>query len=289
MEPAVIQIWRSFLWPLLSSVMAVDSPIMTVCQDASPTYKACPVSADWSVHICSGLHQTRSRLPPQRIMGIWVPCHWGWQQNPRRILGRIDWKYHSNKRGQPKAQSRHSKPESILLSVAFLWPPFASLLLRFSVLSERGAPSSGPHHSLPIVPKEAEPNTKAAVIAILHRPLLPWKPHFNLKCPLPTSACPTFCGQWRVGVGHCGIPLMGRGHGSTSSTYRMRNMRTAAEWISSAKRLKADNIHIAYCMGSTLTQKVIYLSQRPKYHVMSSHVNMTCIICFHDLETTIKD
>lgn len=33
-----------------------------------------------------------------------------------------------------------------------------------------GAPSPGPHHSLPVIPKEAEPSTKAAVIAILHSP-----------------------------------------------------------------------------------------------------------------------
>lgn len=73
----------------------------------------------------------------------------------------------------PEARRPRSKPESILLS-AFLYPPFALLLLRFSVLAgeqrERGAPSPGPHHSLPMVPKEAEPNTKAAVIAILHSP-----------------------------------------------------------------------------------------------------------------------
>lgn len=48
-----------------------------------------------------------------------------------------------------------------------------SLLSRFTLLSslenrEWGAPSPGPHHSLPVIPKEAEPNTKAAVIAILH-------------------------------------------------------------------------------------------------------------------------
>lgn len=54
-----------------------------------------------------------------------------------------------------------------------------SLLSCFSLLSwlekrvSGGQPSPGPHHSLPVIPKEAEPSTKAAVIAILHSPRRP--------------------------------------------------------------------------------------------------------------------
>lgn len=94
---------------------------------------------------------------------------------------------------------------------------------------ERGAPSPGQHHSLPMVPKEAEANTKAAVIAILHSPPPSWKPHFNLKMPpppfLPHSPCPT--PPW-TGTGQRGPPWdtsWGRSHVSTSATHRMWNMR----------------------------------------------------------------
>lgn len=59
------------------------------------------------------------------------------------------------------------------LFFAFLSLPSCFPLLSF--LENRdggvgGAPSPGPHHSLPVIPKEAEPSTKAAVIAILHSP-----------------------------------------------------------------------------------------------------------------------
>lgn len=90
-----------------------------------------------------------------------------------------------------------------------------SLLSCFTFLSslqnrEWGAPSPGPHHSLPVVPKEAEPNTKTAVIAILHSPPPLWKPHFNLKCsPSPPHPSPPPCGQGRVTVGHHGTPPVG--------------------------------------------------------------------------------
>lgn len=74
----------------------------------------------------------------------------------------------------PEARRPRSKPESILLS-AFLYPPFALLLLRFSVpagekRAREGHLPRGRIIHCPVVPKEAEPNTKAAVIAILHSP-----------------------------------------------------------------------------------------------------------------------
>lgn len=156
-----------------------------------------PVSADWNAHICllnRGL--THYRGPWEYEFSIkegdrgW--CRGTMAECNINMNFKIDWKNHSNKRVSPEAQC--SKPESIL-PWAFLYPPFAPLLLHFSVLTgvqrERGAPSLGPHHSLPVVPKEAEPRTKAGVIAILHSPPPSWKPHFNLKnAPSPPHPAP---------------------------------------------------------------------------------------------------
>lgn len=79
-----------------------------------------------------------------------------------------------------------------------------------------------------MVPKEAEANTKAAVIAILHSPPPSWKPHFNLKMPphLPPSL--TLPHPPWTGTGQRGPPWdtsWGRSHVSTSATHRMWNMR----------------------------------------------------------------
>lgn len=121
-----------------------------------------------------------SRLPLQGIMGIWVPCHRRWQGLCRRSIAKsntnmgskIDWKNHSNTRGWPWSAASPLKAR-VNTSLSFSLPSF-----RFSLAplfcsrwrTEREAPSPGPHHSLPPVPKEAGPNTKAAVIAILHSP-----------------------------------------------------------------------------------------------------------------------
>lgn len=53
LKQAALQLGRSFHWPLLSSVTAIDSPIMTVCQRVFLPHKTRPVRADRSAHICS--------------------------------------------------------------------------------------------------------------------------------------------------------------------------------------------------------------------------------------------
>lgn len=223
-KQAALQLGRSFHWPLLSSVTAVDSPIMTVCQDVSPLHKT-PSCQRWLEHTYL-LKATLNTALTRRYRGLWeyeFPVTRGKQRldgwsaaaSSTNMGSKIDWQNHSNMRGWPWSAASPSKPESILLP-AFLHPPFAPLLLGFS----EGAPSPGPHHSLPMVPKEAEPSTKAAVIAILHSPPPSWKPHFNLKHPPPPSPPRLILPHppW-TGTGQSGPPWdtsSGRSQGSTS-------------------------------------------------------------------------
>lgn len=169
------------------------------------------------------LKTTLNTALTRRYRGLWeyeFPVTEGDKGLQRRSMAasntnmgsKIDWKNHSNMRGWPWSAASPFK-DRVNTSLGFSITSFrsspASAFLSSPENREWGAPSPGPHHSLPMVPKEAEPNTKAAVIAILHSPPLSWKPHFNLKCPLPVSPCPTPCGQGWVRVGHHGIPPVG--------------------------------------------------------------------------------
>lgn len=87
-----------------------------------------------------------------------------WEKSHAHMWSKIDWKNHSNKRASPWSAVSPFKAR-VNTSRRF---SSAALLLPQRTQSEE--PSPGPHHSLPMDPKEAEPRTKAAVIAILHSP-----------------------------------------------------------------------------------------------------------------------
>lgn len=218
-------------WTLLSLTSAVISHGCWLsyndCLSGRLSAAQNPVlSALIGTHIFAQGHIKHCSHPPlQGIMGIWVPRHTGKQRldgwstaaSSTNMGSKIDWKNHSNMRGWPWSAASPSKPESILLP-AFLHPPFAPLLLGFS----EGAPSPGPHHSLPMVPKEAQPSTKAAVIAILHSPPPSWKPHFNLKHP-PSPHCLILPHPLWTWTGQSRPPwdtYSGRSQGSTSQDVR---------------------------------------------------------------------
>lgn len=127
----------------------------------------------------------------------------------------------------PEARRPRSKPESILLW-AFLYPPFAPLLLRFSVLAgeqrERGTfpgAASFTAHG----PKGSRAKHKGS--GHCHSPQSPTilKATFQSKMPPPRLTLPH--PLW-TGTGQCGPPWdtsSGRIHVSTSATRRMWNTR----------------------------------------------------------------
>lgn len=175
------------------------------------------------------------RSPLQGIMGIWVPCHIGWQGLHKRSMAasntnmgsKIDWKNHSNKRGRPWSAASPFKAESILLS-AFLYPPFAPLLLRFSVLAGeqkvRGT-FPGAASFTAYGPKGSRAKHKGS--GHCHSPQSPTivKATFQSKMPPPRLTLPH---PLRTGTGQSGPPWdtsSGRSHVSTSATHRMWNMR----------------------------------------------------------------
>lgn len=142
-KQAALQIGRSFHWPLLSSVTAVDSPIMTVCQHVFLLHKTLSCQR-WLEHTYL-LKTTLNTALTRHYRGLWeyeFPVTEGyrgwtggaWQQAIQIWDLRLTGKTIATRGVGPEAQRPRSKPESILLS-AFLYPPFAPLLLRFSVLT----------------------------------------------------------------------------------------------------------------------------------------------------------
>lgn len=130
LKQAALQIGRSFHWPLLSSVTAVDSPIMTNCQDVFLQHKT-PSCQGWleCTYLPKTTLNTAPHPPPQGIMGIWVPCHRVWHELSRTVANnanmgsKIDWKNHSNKRVWPWSVPVQSRVNS---SLCFSLPSFRS-------------------------------------------------------------------------------------------------------------------------------------------------------------------
>ena len=107
----------------------------------------------------------------------------------------------------PEAQRLRSKPESILLW-AFLYPPFAPLLLLAGEQSERGT-----------FPGAASFTAQHKGSGHCHSPQPPTilKATFQSKMPPPRLTLPH---HLRTGTGQSG-PLRGRSHVSTSAAHRM--------------------------------------------------------------------
>lgn len=234
-KQAALQIGRSFHWPLLSSVTAVDSPIMTVCQDVFLLHKT-PSCQRWLEHTYL-LKTTLNAALTCHYRGLWeyeFPVTEGngldrrsMAASNRNMGSKIDWKNHSNTRGWPWSAASPFKAKSILLS-AFLYPPFAPLLLCFSVHSGEqrvrgtfpGAASFTAHG-----PKGSRAKHKGS--GHCHSPQSPTilKATFQSKMPPPRLIQPH---PLRTGTGQSGPPWdtsSGRSHVSTSATHRMWNMR----------------------------------------------------------------
>lgn len=150
-----------------------------------------------------------------------------WQQATQIWDLRLTGKTIATRGVGPEAQRPRSKPESILLP-AFLYPPFAPLLLCFSVFSREqrvrgtfpGAASFIAHG-----PKGSRAKHKGS--GHCHSPQSPaiLKATFQSKMPPPCLILPH---PLRTGMGQSGPPWdtsSGRSHVSTSVTYRMWNMR----------------------------------------------------------------
>lgn len=235
-KQATLQIGRSFHWPLLSSVTAVDSPIMTLCQDVFLLHKTLSCQ-----HWLERTYLPRATLNTtltHRYRGLWEyefpvtevdrGCAGGaWQQATQIWDLRLTGKTIATRGVGPEAQRPCSKPESILLW-AFLYPPFALLLLRFSVLTGEqrvrgtfpGAASFTAHG-----PKGSRAKHKGS--GHCHSPQSPaiLKATFQSKMPPPRLTLPH---PLRTGTGQSGPPWdtsRGRSHVSTSATHRMWNMR----------------------------------------------------------------
>ncbi len=236
LKQAALQIGRSFHWPLLSSVTAVDSPIMTVCQHVFLLHKT-PSWQHWLEHTYL-LKTTLNTTLTRRYRGLWEyefhvtegdrGCTEGaWQQATQIWDLRLTGKTIATQGVGLEAQRPRSKPESILLS-AFLYPPYAPLLRCFSVLVGEqwvrgtfpGAASFTAHS-----PKGSRAKHKGS--GHCHSPQSPaiLKATFQSKMPPPRL---TLSQPLRTGTGQSGLPWdtsRGRSHVSTSATHRMGNMR----------------------------------------------------------------
>lgn len=232
LKQAELQIGRSFHWPLLSSVTAVDSPIMTVCQDVFLLHKT-PSCQRWLEHTYL-LKTTLNTALTRCYRGLWEyefpvtegdrGCAGGaWQQATQIWDIRLTRETMATRGVGPEAQRPRSKPESILLS-AFLYPPFAPVPLRFSVLAgeqrERGTfpgAASFTAHG----PKGSRAKHKGS--GHCHSPQSPTilKATFQSKMSPPRLTLPH---PLRTGTGQSGPPWdtsSGRSHVSTSATHRM--------------------------------------------------------------------
>ena len=192
---------------------------MTVCQDVSLPHKTL---SPWLERTYL-LRTTLNSALAHRYRGLWEyeflvtesdrGCAGRARQKAAQIwCWRLTGKTIATRGVGPEARRPRTKPESILLW-AFLYPPFAPLLLHFSVLAGgtegEGHFPRGRIIHCPCSQRKQSPTQRQRSLPFSTVPRHPWKPHFNLKCPLPASPCPTPSGQGRVRVGHRGIPRVG--------------------------------------------------------------------------------
>lgn len=215
-----------FHWPLLSSVTAIDSPIMTVCQDVSLQHKTLSCQS-WLEHtylLCGTLNTALAR----RDTGLWeyeFPATWGdtsWEGARRRAApiknSRMTRKTIATSGVGPEAQSLR-----VNTSPCFSSPSF-SLLYCSAFLSlkenREGAPSPGATSFTARRPKGSGAKHKGC--GHCHSPQSPatLKATFQSKTPPPRQ---------RTGTGRSGPPWdtsRRRSHVSTSAENQRKVART---------------------------------------------------------------
>lgn len=215
LKQAALQIGRSLHWPLLSSVMAVDWAIMTVCHDVFLLHKTLSCHC-WLEHTYL-LRTTLNTALACRYRGLWEyefpvtdgdrGCAGGALRKAAQIWDlRLTGKTIATRGVGREAQRLRSKPKSILFS-AFLYPPFASLLLHFSVLAgeqrERGTFPGATSFTAP-GPKGSRAKYKGSGHCHSPQSHTILKATYQSKMPPP---CLTLPHPLWTGTGQSGLPL----------------------------------------------------------------------------------